>query len=86
VNYKTTKSELSCIFVLEVLDLCFSVCSVVELYSLCIYEALEEIVMSYNESIKKLTIFSFFLFIRERISSCPCTLDPDFLKLFLRML
>ncbi len=54
-------------------------CSV-ELYSLCIYEALEEIVMSYNESIKKLTIFSFFLFIREKISSCPCTLDPEFFK------
>ncbi len=71
------KSELSSIFVLEVLDLCFCVCSV---YSLCIYEALEEIVMSYNESIKKLTIFSFFLFIRERISSCSCTLDPEFFK------
>jgi hypothetical protein len=54
--------------------------SSVELYSLCIYEALEEIVMSYNESIKKLTIFSFFLFIRERTASCPCFLDPEFFK------
>ncbi len=55
-------------------------CSV-ELYSLCIYEALEEIVMSYNESIKKkLTIFSYFLFIRERTASCPCSLDPEFFK------
>jgi hypothetical protein len=70
---------------LQVLDLCFCVCSV-ELYSLCIYEALEEIVMSYNESIKKLTIFSFFFLSGKEYHLVPARLTPSFLKLFLRML